>query len=76
MCTPFLRINAEEFRELDKERILVLLRDSRLSDPGWPVTAPPREGTAVFHLGDGKVTRLVFYGDATAPSPTSGCEGG
>jgi ketosteroid isomerase-like protein len=55
---------AEEYRELDDERVLVLTRHSGRGrgsglelDPMWTRAAN------LFHIRGGKVTRLVFYFD-------------
>src|ERR1700726_2492878 len=59
-----LRAEAEECRELDDERVLVFLRPrgrgktSRL-DLGDVVT----KAATLFHIRDGKVTRLDVYAD-------------
>ena len=55
------RSEAEEYRELDGERILVLTRvfgRGKLS--GVPVSA---RGAEVFEVHDSKVTRIVIYWD-------------
>jgi ketosteroid isomerase-like protein len=55
------RVEAEEFRELDDERVLVLTRrGGRGKMSGLDVWEPAAN---LFHLRDGKVTRLVFYWD-------------
>ena len=56
-----LRSEAEEYRELDGDRVLVLTRifgQGKLS--GVPVSARNAE---VFEVHDGKVTRVVVYYD-------------
>jgi len=56
------RVVADEYRELDGERVLVLMqhggygRASGLGDQQLRT-----EGANVFHIRDGKVTRLVLY---------------
>jgi ketosteroid isomerase-like protein len=60
-----LRVEAEEFRELDGERILVLTRltgrgkasEMELGQMGW------KGGADLFHSRGGKVTRFVLYFD-------------
>jgi ketosteroid isomerase-like protein len=53
------RIEAEDFRELDGERILVLTRRAgRGKRSGLQVSEPAAN---LIHLRDGRVTRLVFY---------------
>ena len=44
----------------------------RLRSSGLDVEQLGTKGAEVFDLRDGKVTRLVSTGIATAPSPTSG----
>jgi ketosteroid isomerase-like protein len=53
------RAEAEEYRELDDERILVLSRDTARGRTSGVETAQMR--ARVFHLHDSKVTRLVVY---------------
>jgi ketosteroid isomerase-like protein len=56
-----VRVKAEEYRELDAERVLVLTRAvgrGRLS--GVPVSS---RGAEVFKVRDGKVTRIILYSD-------------
>ena len=56
-----LRSAAEEYRELDAERVLVL---DDLSGRGKRSGLQFAQGSAhLFHVGDGKVTRLVTYWD-------------
>jgi ketosteroid isomerase-like protein len=61
------RIEAEEYRELDEERVLVIDRRSgKLKHSGIDFgasTALPVIGAHLFHVRDGKVTKLVAYGD-------------
>ena len=58
------RFQAEEFRELDGERVLVLLRFSgRGKTSGLEIGLMGSRGANVFHVRDGKVTRTVFYFD-------------
>jgi hypothetical protein len=59
-----LRFYADEYRELDLERIFVLGRFSgRAKMSGLPVTNIGARGAALAHARDGKVTRLVIYYD-------------
>jgi ketosteroid isomerase-like protein len=64
------RVEADEFRELDDERVLVLVRyggrgkTTRLQV--WSKAAH------VHHVGGGKVTKLVLNSTADEHSPTSG----
>jgi ketosteroid isomerase-like protein len=56
-----LTVAAEEYRELDDERVLVLYRAmGRGSRSGLEVLT---EGANVFHVRDGEVARLVLYWD-------------
>jgi ketosteroid isomerase-like protein len=58
------RAEAEEYRELDGERVLVLTRNSgRGKGSGLEVGQIHTSGANVFHLRAGKVTRLVLYWD-------------
>jgi ketosteroid isomerase-like protein len=55
------RTEAEEYRELDSGRILVLARSSGRGRTSGLEIAHPRGN--LFYLGGGKVTRAVFYWD-------------
>ena len=58
------QVSAEEFRELDDERILVLHRYSgRGKTSGLEIGQIASKGADLFHITDGKVTRLVLYWD-------------
>jgi ketosteroid isomerase-like protein len=58
------RIEAEEFRELDDERVLVLTPVSgRSKTTGLDLGQMSRKGATLFHMRNGKVTRLVPYFD-------------
>jgi ketosteroid isomerase-like protein len=58
------RIEAAEFRELDDERVLVFTRASGQGKAsGLDVGQIRAEGTDVFHIRQGKVTKLVLYAD-------------
>jgi ketosteroid isomerase-like protein len=78
------RTAADEYRELDDERVLVLVRSSgRGKTSGVEVAQIQSEGANLFHLRNGRVTRLVVYWEreraladlgiapeaGTAPSP-------
>jgi ketosteroid isomerase-like protein len=60
-----LRAEAEEFRELDAERVLVLDHSSGGSGKtsGLEVAQMSQKGAHLFHIRGGKVTRLVIYLD-------------
>jgi ketosteroid isomerase-like protein len=55
------RTEAEEYRQLDSERILVLARSSGRGKISGLEIAHPRAN--LFHIRRGKVTRAVFYWD-------------
>jgi ketosteroid isomerase-like protein len=58
------RAEAEEIRALDEERVLVLTRNSgRGRGSGLDLGEIVTRGANVFHVRDGKVTRLVAYWD-------------
>jgi ketosteroid isomerase-like protein len=53
---------AEGFRELDGDRVLVLTKNTgRGKISGLDLSGMETRGANVFHLRDGKVTRLVLY---------------
>lgn len=59
-----LRVEAEEYRELDDERVLVLTRNTgRGKTSGLELGRMHTRGANVFVVGAGKVTRLVAYWD-------------
>ena len=54
----------EEYREVDDERILTVHRRSgRFKTSGIELTEVGGRGAAVWHIRDGKVTRVVGYWD-------------
>ncbi|MDQ6811017.1 MAG: nuclear transport factor 2 family protein, partial [Actinomycetota bacterium] len=58
------RAEAEEYRELDDERVLVLNRfGGRGKTSGVEVGAMRARGASLFHIRGGKATRLVLYTD-------------
>jgi ketosteroid isomerase-like protein len=58
------RFAADEYREIDDERVLVLVRlGGRGRASGLEVGDMRAQGAHVFHLSDGKVTRFVVYMD-------------
>jgi ketosteroid isomerase-like protein len=58
------RFHAEEFRELDGERVLVLTRFSgRGRTSGLEIGQMQANGANLFHVSSGKVIRSVFYFD-------------
>jgi ketosteroid isomerase-like protein len=59
-----LRTEAEEYRELDDERVLVLSHSSGYGKASGLELGQMRTKTAgLFHVRDGKVTRHVVYWD-------------
>lgn len=59
-----LRAQAEEYRELDAERVLVLVHNSgRGKTSGLELEQMQSKGANLFHVRGGKVTRLVLYWD-------------
>ena len=58
------RIVVDEYRELDKERVLVFdHRSGRGRVSGLELGRMRTHSAHVFHVGDGKVTKLVAYAD-------------
>ena len=58
------RIEAEEYRELDGERILVYVRNrGRGKTSGLELEQMRTKAANLFHVRDGKVTRIVHYFD-------------
>jgi hypothetical protein len=56
------QVAAEEFRELDEERVLVLHSyTGRGKTSGLEIGQIASKGADLFHVSDGKVTRLVLY---------------
>jgi ketosteroid isomerase-like protein len=59
-----LRVEADECRALDDERVLVLVHfRGRGKTSGMEVADTHMKGANVFHVRDGKVTRFVLYWD-------------
>jgi ketosteroid isomerase-like protein len=57
-------IEAQEYRELDDERVLVLVRlRGRGKTSGLDLGAMHANGAEVWHVRDAKVTRLIMYWD-------------
>jgi hypothetical protein len=59
-------LEVDEYRELDAERILVLMLHCGRRKTGGPElgqTGAKRGGANVLHIRDGKVTRLALYWD-------------
>jgi ketosteroid isomerase-like protein len=57
------RVEADEYRELDGRRVLVLYHatSGRAKTSGMDVRWMQTNGAALLHIRDGKVTRLVIY---------------
>ena len=59
-----LRAEADDYRELDGERVLVLVQASgHGKTSGLDLGEMRTKAAQVFHVRDGKVTRFVFYWD-------------
>jgi ketosteroid isomerase-like protein len=59
-----MRTVADQFRELDDERVLVLIhREGYGRVSGFQVGENLTKGASVFHVRSGKVARLVVYFD-------------
>ena len=59
-----LRFNADEYRELDHERVLVLTHYSgRSKTSGLELEQVRTKGAGLFHVRAGKVTKVVFCWD-------------
>jgi hypothetical protein len=58
------RTEADEYRELDDKRVLVLTRSMAQGKAGGLVVGQMRtKGAVLYQLSAGKVTRLVYYWD-------------
>ena len=58
------RIEADNFREIDGHRVLVLdHRSGRGKTSGLELGAVRTDGARLFHIRDGKVAKLVVYFD-------------
>ncbi len=67
-----LHTQADEYRELDDERVLVLVqRGGRGKTSGVDLRQMRSRGANLFHVCDGTVTKLVVTSIASARSPTS-----
>jgi ketosteroid isomerase-like protein len=59
-----LRIEVDEYRELDDERVLVLARKhGRGKHSGLEIDEMHAKGATVCHVRGGKVTKMVLYYD-------------
>jgi len=71
-----VRIEADEYRELDRDRVLVLTRGSgRGKTSGLELAQMRTQGAHLFHVRYGKVTRLVRYMDRDRALADLGLEG-
>ncbi len=69
-----LRIAADEYRELDAGRVLVLDHAAgRGRTSGLDLAQMRSEGAVLFHLRGGRVTRLVLYWDRARALAELGC---
>jgi ketosteroid isomerase-like protein len=67
---------AEEYRDLDDERVLVLTRrGGRGKTSGFEIERIQSKGAAVWHVRDDQVTRLVIYWDRDRALADLGLEG-
>ncbi len=58
------RVRAEQYRQVDNERVLVLVYQSgRGKTSGLDISVVQAERAHLFHVRNGKVTRLVIYYD-------------
>ena len=58
------RVEVEEYRELDGERVLVLIHhQGRGKTSGLELGQMQTKSAVLFHVRDGKVTRFVVYWD-------------
>jgi len=57
-----IHADADEYIEVDGERVLVLVRYGGRANRGR-LEITPTEAASLFHVRDGKVTRLVLYLD-------------
>jgi ketosteroid isomerase-like protein len=70
-----LRQEPEEYRELDRERVIVLHRFSASGKAsGLDLGQMEAEGAAVFHFRSGKVTRIDHYFDGDLAPADLGLE--
>jgi ketosteroid isomerase-like protein len=71
-----LRVEADEYRELDDERVLVLNELSgRGKTSGLDLDQMRTTGAALFQISDGKVTKLHIYWDRDRALADLGLEG-
>jgi ketosteroid isomerase-like protein len=69
------RMHADEYRELDEERVLVFFTGSgHGKSSGIDVDRLQTQGANLFHVRDGIVARLVLYYDRTSALTDLGLE--
>ena len=70
------RVEVDRYCELDDQRVLVLVRFSaRGKTSGLQLARMRTESATLFHVRDGKVTRLVVYWDREPALTHLGLEG-
>jgi ketosteroid isomerase-like protein len=58
------RVEADDFFEVDRERVLVLMKHGgRGNTSGLDVERLKTDGANLFHVRDGRITRLVIHWD-------------
>jgi ketosteroid isomerase-like protein len=58
------RVEVEDYRELDRERVLVLARHrGRGKTSGLDIGETQQKGAAIFHVRDAKVMKQIVYWD-------------
>jgi ketosteroid isomerase-like protein len=71
------RIKPIEYRELDDERVLVLVQFlGRAKTSGMQLGQMSTKNAGVWHIRDGKVARVVFYWDRERALADLGLTGG
>jgi ketosteroid isomerase-like protein len=70
------RVDVEEYRELDSDRVLVLLRHTgRGRTSGVELGEMQSNAGALFQIRDGKVSRLILYWDGDRALADLGLKG-
>jgi ketosteroid isomerase-like protein len=70
-----MRVEADDFRELDDERVLVLTNMRGRGRASGLELRASRGGAVLFHVRDGKVTRQVNYAERDRALADLGLEG-
>jgi ketosteroid isomerase-like protein len=68
-----VRTLADEYRELDDERVLVIFHHTGRDKVSGFELGHTRGGANVFHVRDGQVTRLVVFLDPDRALADAGC---